>query len=231
MKSPRAETRPRDTGFKDSLIHTPRPGRIRAMGKCMQRRGGGNSKGRGYKQQAAAKKGVVQKKPAAPKWASSVPYNPPGSQKVDFVRLRDLSDITFPEIVRMTENQASKKLNELGFKPPLVQRTCWRCSKKLKKTLENGKVTFRCNGYKCPTKLQAEAYTPLHNRGGGAFELTNHKYLMLAWAFGHRVPPDLAVPLTGCSWRVQHRVYDYFRNACAVKVEDDGRMAYFNDGE
>ena len=70
------------------------------------------------------------KKKAIPSWAP--PYEL--HEKKESPRLRDLQQISYPEVCNLSSKQSFKMLKDFGFLPRLRRRKCWKCGEKLRVT-------------------------------------------------------------------------------------------------
>jgi hypothetical protein len=87
--------------------------------------------------------------------------------------LKDLKQIGYPEILRMSECKVKTKLRELGLLPKLHGRRCFCCGGKMTPQKSLGPFAFRCRTRACDTMLRRAdlAFTPLwHLQKGGQLQ-------------------------------------------------------------
>jgi hypothetical protein len=146
--------------------------------------------------------------------------------------LKDLKQIGFPEIVKMTEIQAKKKLKELGLVPlPVMGRKCWNCGKKMVKRACHGKHAISCPSKCCRKEIRRAhlAYTPLWSMQKGG-HLSYQNFLRALYVYGAKVPQDGARHLLGCGYDSVETWFHMFRTATGYAELYSGRELVFPDG-
>ena len=132
-----------------------------------------------------------------------IPYTQGAATKVSKKNLKELEQISYPEICAMTENQAKRKLGELGLLPPMSGRKCFKCSSNMAHQKSQGKYAFMCPKKCCRFKLgRADlAYTPMWAKQFAGVGATHKAFLQALYVVALKVPQDSGRHLVGVGYK------------------------------
>ena len=149
------------------------------------------------------------------------------------VRLSRLKQVSYPEIIKLTEKAAESKCKELGMVASfdVKGRMCFKCGSRLIRSRCMGKTAVRCSKKCCRMTIRRFdlAYTPFwHFQKSG--RLKHKPFLNSTYVSGVKVPQDSSVHLVGAGEDAVNNAYSMIRCACAFAELYTGRTTDFGDG-
>ena len=149
------------------------------------------------------------------------------------VRLSRLKQISYPQLLSLTEKAAKAKIVSLKLLPriPVKSRKCFKCGSTLTvKRLSSGSI-LRCTDPKCRAKLHKPSltFTPYwHFNKGGCLRFK--PFLNSMYVFGVKIPQDSGVHMIGAGEESVANHFHMLRCATAFAELHTGRATDFEDG-
>ena len=156
------------------------------------------------------------------------------SRVVKPTQLKNLVQISYPEVCRVTEAQAERAIANLGLKLPPVRvqrRFCYKCKSKMILCKRLGKHALICSKYTCRSKMSradlAHTLTWALQKGG---DLKYTKIYQAMYVFGCKVAQDAGKHFLGLHYNNASKLFRKLRIACAFAELQTGRDMTFPDG-